>query len=92
MSEHITFYAERNASAQVHMKLKLYVSGRRSISQTTFETRSWENMIGHDNSDANPVSGRTTDRNATICQVILQVTRIMLRYVETRFHNDRYLV
>ncbi|KAJ0927110.1 hypothetical protein HanRHA438_Chr04g0178961 [Helianthus annuus] len=41
MSEHITFYAERNASAQVYMKLKLYVSGRRSTSHTIFEARPW---------------------------------------------------
>ncbi|KAJ0801667.1 hypothetical protein HanPI659440_Chr03g0119791 [Helianthus annuus] len=60
MSEHITFYAKRSASAQVYMKLKLYVSGRRSISHTTFEAGPLENMIGHDNNDANPVSGRTT--------------------------------
>ena len=41
MSEHIIFYAERNASEQVYMKLKLYVSGRRSTSHTIFEARPW---------------------------------------------------
>ncbi|KAM0070348.1 hypothetical protein Hdeb2414_s0001g00012111 [Helianthus debilis subsp. tardiflorus] len=48
----------RNASAQGHMKLKLYVSGRRSISHTTFKARSRGNINGHDNNDANLVSGR----------------------------------
>ncbi|KAJ0441875.1 hypothetical protein HanRHA438_Chr16g0750671 [Helianthus annuus] len=43
MSEHITFYAERNAGAQVYMKLKVYVSGCRSTSHTTFEARPWGN-------------------------------------------------
>ncbi|KAJ0440872.1 hypothetical protein HanIR_Chr16g0791471 [Helianthus annuus] len=41
MSEHIIFYAERNASEQGYMKLKLYVSGRRSTSHTIFEARPW---------------------------------------------------
>ncbi|KAJ0480552.1 hypothetical protein HanIR_Chr13g0632981 [Helianthus annuus] len=66
MLEHITFYAEQNASAQVYMKLKLYVSGRQSTSHTTFEARPLENMIEHDNNDANPVSGRTTGRKRQI--------------------------
>ncbi|MFS8019246.1 hypothetical protein Hanom_Chr15g01401561 [Helianthus anomalus] len=92
MSEHITFYAERNASAEVYMKLKLHVSGRQSISHTTFETRPWEHMIGHDSNDANPDSGRTSNYNAALCHVIMQTTRIALRYVRTRFHNGQYLV
>ncbi|KAJ0781235.1 hypothetical protein HanPI659440_Chr06g0246981 [Helianthus annuus] len=62
MSKHIAFYAERNASAQVYVKLKIYVSGRRNTSHTTFESRPLANMIEHDNNDANPVSGRTTGR------------------------------
>ncbi|KAJ0434531.1 hypothetical protein HanIR_Chr17g0882741 [Helianthus annuus] len=37
MSEHITFYAERNVSARIYVKLKLYVSGRQSISHTTLD-------------------------------------------------------
>ncbi|KAJ0625504.1 hypothetical protein HanHA89_Chr01g0002401 [Helianthus annuus] len=63
------------------MNLKLYVSRRQSISHTTFETRPWENMIGHDNNDANSVGERITARNAAICHMILQMTRITLRYV-----------
>ncbi|KAM0010684.1 hypothetical protein Hdeb2414_s0071g00773921 [Helianthus debilis subsp. tardiflorus] len=43
MSEYITFYVEQNASAQVYMKLNLYVSERRSTSYTTFEARPWGN-------------------------------------------------
>ncbi|KAJ0429764.1 hypothetical protein HanHA300_Chr17g0661181 [Helianthus annuus] len=62
MSGHITFYAERNASAQVYMKLKLYVSGRRRTSHTTFEARPWGNTNRHGNNDANPVSRRTTTK------------------------------
>ncbi|KAJ0826943.1 hypothetical protein HanRHA438_Chr17g0820081 [Helianthus annuus] len=53
MSEHITFYVERNAIAQLYTKHKLYVSGCRSISHTTFEARLLENSIGHDNNDTN---------------------------------------
>ncbi|KAJ0443390.1 hypothetical protein HanIR_Chr16g0820211 [Helianthus annuus] len=83
LPEQVT-YAERNASARVHMKLKLYVSGRRSISHTTFETRPWEIMTRHDSNDANPGSGRTTDCNAANCQVILQATQITTRYVQAR--------
>ncbi|MFS7955014.1 hypothetical protein Hanom_Chr07g00637451 [Helianthus anomalus] len=41
MLEHITFYAEQNASARIYVKLKLYVSGRRSTSHTTFEASPW---------------------------------------------------
>ncbi|KAM0031609.1 hypothetical protein Hdeb2414_s0017g00510871 [Helianthus debilis subsp. tardiflorus] len=74
------------------MKLKLYVSGRRSISRTTFEARPLENMIGHNHNVANPVSERNNNRNAALCHLILQTTRISLRYVRTRFHNSRYLV
>ncbi|KAJ0934896.1 hypothetical protein HanRHA438_Chr03g0112801 [Helianthus annuus] len=81
MLEHITFYAERNASARIYVKLKLYASGRRSTSRTTFEARPLENMIGHDYNDANPVSERITDRNAANYHAILQMTPITLRYV-----------
>ncbi|MFS8032693.1 hypothetical protein Hanom_Chr17g01560701 [Helianthus anomalus] len=80
-------YVERNSIAQLHVKLKLFVSGRRSISYTTFEAWPLESMIGHDNNDANPGYGRTTDRNATLCYVILQTAGISLRYVRTRFHK-----
>ncbi|KAJ0796151.1 hypothetical protein HanPI659440_Chr04g0158861 [Helianthus annuus] len=59
-------YAERNARARIHVKLELYVSGRRSTSHTTFEARPLENMIEHDNNDANPVTGRTTGRKRQI--------------------------
>ncbi|KAJ0714712.1 hypothetical protein HanPI659440_Chr13g0492521 [Helianthus annuus] len=43
MSEHITFYAKRNTSAQIYVKLKIYISGRRSTSHTTFKARPWGN-------------------------------------------------
>ncbi|MFS7987871.1 hypothetical protein Hanom_Chr11g01027941 [Helianthus anomalus] len=42
LPEQVT-YVEQNASAQVYMKLKLYVSGRWSTSYTTFEARPWGN-------------------------------------------------
>ncbi|KAJ0437817.1 hypothetical protein HanRHA438_Chr16g0755641 [Helianthus annuus] len=90
LPEHV-IYVERNTSARVHIKLKLYVTGRRSTSYTTFEARPWGNTNGHDYNHANSVSGRITYPNAVNCHVILQATRITLRYVETRFHNDRYL-
>ncbi|KAJ0437634.1 hypothetical protein HanHA300_Chr16g0604421 [Helianthus annuus] len=67
-------YVERNAIAQLYMKHKLYVSGCRSTSHTTFEVMPLENTLGHDNNDANSVGERITARNATICHVILQMT------------------
>ncbi|KAJ0468149.1 hypothetical protein HanIR_Chr14g0693241 [Helianthus annuus] len=80
LPEQVT-YTEQIASARGYMKLKLYVSGRQSISHTTFKAKPLENMIEHDNNDANPSSGRTTDRNAVLCHVILRITRFTLRYV-----------